>query len=108
MNLYPYQVEALELIKDKNRCAIYYDMGLGKTYIGSEKMKELGSKINLVICQKSKIDDWVKHLDDNYNTEFLIFDLTNKIDFDAFMSYQQQDQPYERTHKDTQCHGQGC
>jgi len=29
MNLYPHQIEALELIKDKNRCAVYYDMGLG-------------------------------------------------------------------------------
>ena len=29
MNLYPHQIEALELIHDYNRCAIYYDMGLG-------------------------------------------------------------------------------
>lgn len=29
MNLYQHQTEALELIKDKNRCAVYYDMGLG-------------------------------------------------------------------------------
>jgi len=29
MNLYPHQIEALKLIKDKNRCAVYYDMGLG-------------------------------------------------------------------------------
>ena len=28
MKLYPYQEEALNLIKDKSRCAIYYDMGL--------------------------------------------------------------------------------
>ena len=61
MNLYPHQTEALDLIKDKNRCAVYYDMGLGKTYIGSEKMIQLGSKINLIICQKSKIDDWINH-----------------------------------------------
>lgn len=29
MNLYPHQIEALDLIKDKTRCAVYYDMGLG-------------------------------------------------------------------------------
>lgn len=66
MNLYPHQIEALELIKDKNHCAIYYDMGLGKTFIGSEKMKEIGAKVNLVICQKSKVDDWVEHFEKYY------------------------------------------
>jgi hypothetical protein len=29
MNLYQHQIEALDLIKDYNRCAVYYDMGLG-------------------------------------------------------------------------------
>jgi SNF2 family DNA or RNA helicase len=66
MNLYPHQKEALDLVKDKNRCAIYYDMGLGKTFIGSEKMKQLGCKLNLVICQKSKIDDWIEHFEKYY------------------------------------------
>lgn len=66
MNLYPHQIEALDLIKDYNKCAIYYDMGLGKTFIGSEKMKEIGAKMNLVICQKSKVDDWVEHFEKYY------------------------------------------
>ena len=57
MNLYPHQIEALELVHDYNRCAIYYDMGLGKTFIGSEKMNNLGAKANLVVCQKSKVND---------------------------------------------------
>lgn len=96
MELYPHQKEALDLVKDKNRCAIYYDMGLGKTFIGSEKMKQLGCKLNLVICQKSKIDDWVNHFIENYDTDFLIFDLTNKTDLEAFMSYQEQEEPFER------------
>lgn len=29
INLYPHQIDALEKIKDKNKVAIYYDMGLG-------------------------------------------------------------------------------
>lgn len=29
MNLYPHQVEALKLMDGHNRCACYYDMGLG-------------------------------------------------------------------------------
>lgn len=83
MQLYPHQKEALELIKDKNRCAVYYDMGLGKTYIGSEKMVQLGSKINLVICQKSKIDDWMTHLDNSY--DWHIFDLTSTKNLECFL-----------------------
>ena len=66
MKLYPHQKEALELVKDKNKCAIYYDMGLGKTFIGSEKLADLKAKANLVVCQKSKIDDWVKHFETYY------------------------------------------
>ena len=82
MNLYPHQKEALDLVKDKNRCAIYYDMGLGKTFIGSEKMRELGSKVNLIVCQKSKISDWINHIKENYYEA--VFDLTNKTQFDNF------------------------
>ena len=66
MELYPHQKEALELTKGRNRVAYYYDMGLGKTFIGSEKMKELGSNTNLVICQKSKVQDWIDHFKNNY------------------------------------------
>ena len=82
MKLYPHQVEALEKKKKKNRCAIYYDMGLGKTFIGSEKIKQLGTKINLVVCQKSKVQDWLKHFDEYYN--FHVFDLTKPKQFDDF------------------------
>ena len=85
MNLYPHQKEALNLIKDKTRCAVYYDMGLGKTFIGSEKMKELGSKVNLVICQKSKVNDWIQHFKDNYhNQKICVFDLTNPKEMKEF------------------------
>lgn len=83
MNLYPHQDEALKLVKDKNRCAIYYDMGLGKTYIGSEKMKELGSKVNLIICQKSKVNDWIKHYEENYH--YKILDLTRQGKINEFL-----------------------
>ena len=39
---------------------------MGKTFVGAEKMKQLGAKVNLVVCQKSKVDDWVKHFFNNY------------------------------------------
>ena len=37
--------------------AYYLDMGLGKTFVGAEKMYLLNNDVNLVVCQKSKIDD---------------------------------------------------
>lgn len=83
MKLYPHQVEALELIKDKNRCAVYYDMGLGKTFIGSEKMIELKNKVNMVICQKSKIQDWIDHFESYYHWK--VFNLTRPKYLNEFL-----------------------
>lgn len=85
MQLYPHQKEALELIKDKKRCAIYYDMGLGKTFIGSEKLADLKAKANLVVCQKSKIDDWVKHFETYYPDDFVL-NLSKPQDMGIFLS----------------------
>lgn len=73
--LYPHQMEALGLTEGFNRVAYYYDMGLGKTYIGSIKMVTLGATVNLIICQKSKIADWVEHYKQNH-PEFAVYDLT--------------------------------
>ena len=92
MKLYPHQIEALKLVQDKNRCAIYYDMGLGKTYIGSEKMIQLGTKINLVICQKSKVNDWVSHFKENYNWH--IYDITKPKEMSEFLGLTQGDRYY--------------
>lgn len=75
MTLLQHQTEALNETKNLDHVAYYYDMGLGKTFIGSEKMKELGNHLNLLICQKSKIADWVKHFEENY-PEMMIIDYT--------------------------------
>lgn len=66
MNLFPHQQKALDLTAAHNRCAYYLDMGLGKTFVGSEKALELNSRINLVVCQHSKIQDWLDHMVLNY------------------------------------------
>ena len=55
-------------------------VGLGKTYTCSEKMADLNGKINLVICQKSKLDDWIQHFNENY-PDVLTLDLTDKAEF---------------------------
>ena len=84
MKLYKHQEDALERTKNFNKVAFYHDMGLGKTFTGSEKMRMLDANINLIICQKSKIDDWVKHCEANMPAKFIIFDLTKKKDFSSF------------------------
>lgn len=87
MQLFPHQQKALDLTARKNRVAYYLDMGLGKTFVGSEKMKELNSRVNLVICQKSKVRDWFEHFLEHYamNHYWIIYDLTKKEDFEMFI-----------------------
>lgn len=76
VTLHPHQVEALERTRDKNRVAYYLDMGLGKTYVGSEKLKVLERPYNLLICQKSKIKDWVEHFQTHYDYEVIDYTKT--------------------------------
>lgn len=84
MKLYEHQKVGLEAVKDLDHVAFYWDMGLGKTFAGSEKMKQLDAKINLVVCQKSKIQDWYEHFE-RYYTDWCdhIFDLTNASQLDV-------------------------
>lgn len=63
-------------------------MGLGKTFVGSEKMLQLNKRVNLVICQKSKVNDWVEHFRKYYSyTPEFTYDLTDKKQFDVFMDH---------------------
>ena len=86
MKLFDYQEKALALTSDKDNSAFYYDMGLGKTFIGSERLRLYGERVNIVVCQKSKIKDWCEHFKEHY-TDYAVFDLTNKKDMQAFMIY---------------------
>lgn len=89
MILFEHQKQALEQTKDLNRCAYYLDMGLGKTYIGSEKMMRLDKIVNLVVCQKSKVQDWFDHFFRQYSfyhDKILVFDLTEKDQFEDFFA----------------------
>lgn len=64
-------------------------MGLGKTYTGSEKLIRLDARVNLVICQKSKLQDWLNHFElysDTWRNHNLIYDLTDKNGLEAFLN----------------------
>jgi SNF2 family DNA or RNA helicase len=85
ITLFPHQQKALEQTKEQNKVAYYLDMGLGKTFVGSEKMKQLDGKINLVICQKSKVEDWIEHYIEHYPA-WTTFDLTKKQAFETYVN----------------------
>lgn len=85
MKLYQHQQDALDATAGLNRVAYYHDMGLGKTFTGGEKMRQLGAPVNLVICQKSKIEDWVEHFR-KYYPFYNVRNLTNKKEFDIWQN----------------------
>lgn len=88
MNFFLHQKEALDQTEGLNRVAYYLDMGLGKTFVGAEKMVRLNKKVNLVVCQKSKVQDWVDHFQKYYmnnDCSTLPYDLTKKKDFEQFI-----------------------
>lgn len=85
MKLFEHQKQALEQTQGLNKVAYYLDMGLGKTFVGAEKMFELGSSVNLVVCQKSKVQDWIDHFKEYYNP--YLYDLTKKKDFENFFKH---------------------
>lgn len=60
-------------------------MGLGKTFIGAEKAISLQKNI-LVVCQKSKVEDWVNHFKDNYYLDYdcASFDLTKSKEIEDY------------------------
>lgn len=90
MKLFPHQSEALERVAGHDNVAFYHDMGLGKTFTGSEKMRLFGNLVNLVICQKSKVNDWVKHFVDHYyHMDWAVYDLTKKDQLQLFLQYSQ-------------------
>lgn len=89
MGLFAYQQAALDRVKGKRNCAFYHDMGLGKTFTGAEKlMSDKCWHLALVVCQKSKVADWVDHFRSHYDIDVL--DLTasdGMANFELSMSY---------------------
>lgn len=83
MGLFAYQQAALDRVKGKRACAFYHDMGLGKTFTGAEKlMSDKCWHLALVVCQKSKVADWVGHFRSHYDIDVL--DLTTPDGMENF------------------------
>ncbi len=95
VQLYPHQTKALEETKQFNRVGYFLDMGLGKTFVGSEKVMELETDFNVVVCQHSKIDDWVQHFKEYY-PDYWVLNLTNKKEFKQFFECYEDASRYEK------------
>lgn len=94
LSLMPHQETALDLTADRNRCAYYLDMGLGKTFVGAEKAYLLNNDVNIVVCQKSKIDDWIEHFQEYY-PDYSVFNLTKKNQAVRFKELVETDKFYD-------------
>ena len=55
-------------------------------------MMQLGKRLNLVVCQKSKVNDWLEHIATHY-TKNCVYDLTTKQGFEFFMSQSKYEVP---------------
>lgn len=89
VSLFQHQEQALAETEGMTHVAYYHDMGLGKTFTGAEKMLRLGARVNLVVCQKSKVDDWCKHFEDNYKDCVTVWNITNELGLEFFIDHVQ-------------------
>ena len=85
LELMPHQKEALEKLKNYDSCAIGYDLGLGKTFLGSEQLKHYDNITNLVVVQCSKVKDWIDHFEKYYSDDYQIYNLTKVNDYVKFI-----------------------
>ena len=75
VQLYDSQLEVLSECESTPNAGLYLGCGAGKTFVGSEKLVSYGTSWNLLICQKSKVKDWVKHFE-TYYPQLTVTDLT--------------------------------
>lgn len=85
MKLYDFQIKGLRDTAGFDKCAFYWEMGTGKTFVGSKRLLDYNNKVNLLVCQASKVDDWLDHFKTNF-PEVRTFDLTKKKEFDDFFN----------------------
>ena len=86
LKFYQHQQTALSETEGQNRVAYFLDMGLGKTFVGAEKLIRLGKgdRKDLIVCQKSKVQDWRSHFADFYKYDISAYDLTKKKEWSDF------------------------
>lgn len=69
-------------VGDHKAVALYWDMGLGKTYGGLDRAKQFNDPHILIVCQKSKVQDWIDAVMDFFGEEAM--NLRVQKDFDKY------------------------
>lgn len=82
--LYPHQVKTLAELYNYNKCAMYLDMGLGKSATGAVKATSYKKPV-LIICPKSVIPQWEDTFAD-WCKDYYVYNLTNKKQLQAFIN----------------------
>ena len=83
-HLYPHQVKILADLYEYKNCALYLDMGLGKTITGAIKAVSYHNPI-LIVCPKSVIPQWLDCFRD-WCKDWTCYDLTKKKQLEQFIS----------------------
>lgn len=81
IKLFPHQERAIQETEQFPNVAYYLDMGLGKTFVASEKAKQLNKWMTVVVCQKSLIETWVNHYQ-LYYPHYNVMDMTQPQNMD--------------------------
>lgn len=86
-HLYTHQVKTLAELYSYNKCAMFLDMGLGKSATGAIKATSYNKPV-LVICPKSVIPQWLECFRD-WCKKYTVYDLTNKKQLLSYMDDEQ-------------------
>lgn len=82
--LYPHQVKILADLYEYKNCALYLDMGLGKTITGAIKAVSYHNPI-LIVCPKSVIPQWLECFNE-WCKDWICYDLTKKKQLEQFIT----------------------
>lgn len=82
--LYPHQVKILADLYEYRNCALYLDMGLGKTITGAIKAVSYHNPI-LIVCPKSVLQQWIECFND-WCKDWTCYDLTKKKQLEQYIS----------------------
>lgn len=74
----------LKQLEHYNKCALYLDMGLGKTYTGSVKATSFDKPI-LIVCPKSTCEQWLEHFCKVHPT-WETYDLTKRNQLETYIN----------------------
>lgn len=82
--LYPHQVDILARLYKHNKCAMYLEMGTGKTITASIKAASYKKPV-LIVSPKSVIQQWLECFNE-WHPEYSTYDLTNKKQLEQFIN----------------------